>query len=1356
MVSVWLAMTVGFLALVVGPAQAAVRHEYLSKITEVPASSGAPSPGRLSGVDEMTVDSGELLVAEHLEGIQTHRLDRFNASTSAFLSQTSEIPPIGFIKTGIAVGHSFGEDELYDAVEGSGVAVFGSSGALQATWSGAGTSNGSFTQSAGKRVANVMSVAVDGSVGLPGDWAEGDVYVSSVLENGKTGASYNVVSVFRPQAGGGEPAKPVAELTGTCASPRTVCSGPEVVPFRAPKGVAVDALNGEVFVLDGQAQLNRPQVVDVFRPAALTGEYEFVGSLTGPPGGKFEQTDSLAVDGTNGDLYVVNHESGGAEVVDQFDLSPTGEYSYVGSLTGTSAGPFSTLRSVAVDPLSHHVFVGDYNSREKAGVVDIFGADIVIPDVTTEAATEVSPSSARLNGLVNPDKEGGASCRFAWGTTRQFGQVAPCEPERVAEGNSRVPVHAELNGLQSDTTYYYRLQASNKNGSNEGSPGEDREFGTPGPGLHGESVSNISSTSSTLDATINPNKALTSYYFQYGTSDEYTGETPERPGLLLGSGTADIEVERHVQGLSAGTTYHYRVVVLSEVKPGVTEPFYGPDQTFSTQSVGTALSLPDGRQWELVSPVDKHGALLLPISEAGVVQASASGDAMTYLGTVPTEAGVQGYFVEAQLISDRGTGGWSSRDVGLPHASATGNTPGFGQEFRFFNEDLSLGVVEPQGEFTSLSPDVFPADTERTLYLRHDLTCASTPSTCYEPLLTGATGYADVPEGTEFGGAPEGNFGATTFVGATADLAHVVLRSTVALTATRWLTGVFQSLYEWSAMESPSEELRPVSILPQSEGGKPVVGVLGELGSEEHGGNARHAISADGSRIFWSTQAAGNVHLYLRDMTKGGAGAGETLRLDTVQGGFGEGAAEPHFQVASSDGSVVFFTDEQALTADAHALAGKRDLYECTIVERAGKDECELSDLTPAIGGEDAGVQGLVLGASNDGSYVYFVATGTLGGAENARHEKAVAGAPNLYMLHRETAGGIWETPRLIGVLSSEDEPDWGNASARLVWQTARVSADGRHLAFMSDRSLTGYDNHDANSGRPDEEVFLFDAGAGRLVCASCNPTGARPVGVEYAHFQANSGTGLVSGDDRVWGSTTWLAANVPGWTPFRSGVSRYQSRYLSEEGRLFFNSSDALVPQDINKNEDVYEYEPVGVGDCSVSSATFSERSDGCLGLISSGTAAGESGFLDASESGNDVFFMTGEKLVSRDVDTALDVYDAHACTTRSLCVSAPVAPPACTTADACRVAPLVQPGIFGAPSSATFSGAGNITEPGVQQAVRARSLTRAQQLARALKGCRKDRSRRKRGVCERQARRRYGAKQASRGGKATKKGKG
>jgi hypothetical protein len=241
---------------------------------------------------------------------------------------------------------------------------------------------------------------------------------------------------------------------------------------------------------------------------------------------------------------------------------------------------------------------------------------------------------------------------------------------------------------------------------------------------------------------------------------------------------------------------------------------------------------------------------------------------------------------------------------------------------------------------------------------------------------------------------------------------------------------------------------------------------------------------------------------------------------------------------------------------------------------------------------------------------------------------------------------------------------------------------------------------------------------------------------------------GIVAGE-QVWSRNAWLAANIPGWTPYEVGHALYQPRYLSNSGRLFFNSNDALVAQDINKTQDVYEFEPTGVGDCSAESATFVSSSGGCVSLISSGRAAGESAFIDASENGDDVFFLTPERLVAKDIDTALDLYDAHVCSSEVPCTEEPLAPPACSTADSCRAAPTPQPGIFGSPSSATFAGEGNIAPPAaVKTLVKTPpKLTRAQQLTKALKTCRSKykKAKKRRLSCEAQAKKRYGSKKAA-----------
>jgi hypothetical protein len=405
-------------------------------------------------------------------------------------------------------------------------------------------------------------------------------------------------------------------------------------------------------------------------------------------------------------------------------------------------------------------------------------------------------------------------------------------------------------------------------------------------------------------------------------------------------------------------------------------------------------------------------------------------------------------------------------------------------------------------------------------------------------------------------------------------------------------------------------------------------------------------------------------------------------------------------------------------------------------------------------------VLGLGESESGGGLSIYFVANGVL--SEDARSHGAAPGgcarptsstrSPeavcNLYLERYDGEAKAWEEPRFIAALSQEDYPTWGGSGGRsLGGLTARVSPNGRYVAFMSERSLTGYNNVDANpaaEGAHDEEVFLYDSNTQRLVCASCNPTGAPPHGVlDTTH--AGEGLGLLVDRPGVWREETeaqkWLAGSIPGWTPIEPNTAPYQSRYLTDEGRLFFNGADALVEGDTNGKEDVYQFEPAGVGDC--------KESSGCVALISSGIAENESAFLDASASGNDVFFITAHQLVASDRDNSFDVYDARVCTDASPCVQVPPPPPPpCGSEESCRPAPPAPAG-FDLPASATFAGPGNVPKQeslAVTPTSKPKPLTKAQKLAKALRSCRKKfkHAKKKRVACEKQAKKKYGAKKA------------
>ena len=1124
-----LCVLLGLLALSGTLASAAVTHEYLSRITEVPAGPGVALPGRLTEVGAMTVDSGKLYVGEHSgEGSSggLYRIDVFDAATGAFVSQFPQTSSLREYPSGLAAGHATGEEQVYVGASsevGRVVGVFDGEGHLLGKWSGSDTPGGEFVE--------VTGIAADNSTNL-NDWAAGDVYVAD--------RSGGAVDVFKPAAGGTE--EYVTQLE------------PEV-PFQEPWYVAVDQLNGDVVVIDNR------DVVDVFEPTVF-GKYTLIRQLTGTPAGPFQLINRLAVDGSNGDIYVGEGESG---MVYQF--SETGQY--LGRLTGTPTVAFRSVRSLAVDPAApHDVYVGDSRETEPSAV-DVFGPNVVIPDVTTAPATEVETIGegqieARLNGTVNPDKEGEASCQFVWGTTREFGQTVSCEPEKVANGENPVAVHATLNGagqLASDTTYYYRLQATNENGTNPGEARQDQEFTTPGPGIRAEAVSAVRAESVTFDAKIDPHGALTSYYFQYGTSTSYGSDVPalgaeDAQGIGIGSGEGDVEVDQHVQTLSGGTVYHYRVVAVSELAPGKLEYFYGADQRFTTQAASITPQLPDGREWEMVSPPQKEGSLLGWIYDA-VVQASANGDAFTdWTSFEPTEnhaAGAYSFYVST--LFGRGADGWTAKTLAPPHSGAGPSPVGTGGEYRFFSEDLSKSILQPFGPFTPLVGGV----SEATPYLRTDFMSGQTgelcTTDCYQPLVS----KANVPPGTKFGGEPAGNceriFCGPTFLSGTPDLNYVVLESDTALSSTS-LEG-YKGLYEWDG-----GRLQLVNVLPQDESnerGGPV-GIDAQLGSAH---DAMHAISDDGSRIVWTGKGASqHTHLYLRDTVKD-----ETIRLDVFQGV--EKGPEANYVIdyatASSDGSRIFFRDGERLTADSTANRQQPDLYEYDLGAPEGSRLTDLS--VSAKPQEPANVAG-VQGASEDGSYVYFAAPGALApGASAGRCEsQPQPGETQLCNLYVRHAG---KTTFIAG-LSQDDHPDWVQSLDQL---PARVSPDGRWFAFMSDRNLTGYDTTDAVSKHPDEEVYLYDAATDKLTCASCNPDGARPIGVKYAGGQLVGAIGLFEDEQ-------WVASNVPPWTRFADGESRHQSRYLSDSGRLLFDSHDALVPQDVNGTQDVYEYESVGVGD--------------------------------------------------------------------------------------------------------------------------------------------------------------------------------
>jgi hypothetical protein len=272
----------------------------------------------------------------------------------------------------------------------------------------------------------------------------------------------------------------------------------------------------------------------------------------------------------------------------------------------------------------------------------------------------------------------------------------------------------------------------------------------------------------------------------------------------------------------------------------------------------------------------------------------------------------------------------------------------------------------------------------------------------------------------------------------------------------------------------------------------------------------------------------------------------------------------------TGDGKTILLTSRAELTNDANtgesggiANDAGMDLYSYDTATG------HLTDLTVDTNPEDAAtganVQN-VLGATRDAGYVYFTARGVLASGASPGHS-------SLY---------VWHENHIDFVANADDIPG------------IILTPNGRHFAFGSTASFTGYDNTDPATGKPHVEVFEGSLGS-PIECVSCRPDGSRPT----------------------------ADSSLPGYQGLPPGP---RLRVISDDGsRVFFQSPDAILPQALNGREKVWEY------------------SDGKVTAISPVEASSSASFLDASGSGDDVFFTMYDELVPNPNGGDNAVYDAR-----------------------------------------------------------------------------------------------------------------
>ncbi len=198
------------------------------------------------------------------------------------------------------------------------------------------------------------------------------------------------------------------------------------------------------------------------------------------------------------------------------------------------------------------------------------------PSVATGAASSIAPTSAHLNGSVNPNGLA-TTWWFEYGTSTSYG--AKTSRHGAGSGTTTGNYAIGLSGLKVSTTYHFRLVASNSGGTTAGADGT---FSTSlAPGIVTGVAQNVGASTATVTGTVDPRGRTTSWWFEYGASASYGTKTAAKSA---GSKAGAQNVAVNLTGLKNGVSYHYRLVAKSDA--GTT---YGSDLTFASRGVTIAV-----------------------------------------------------------------------------------------------------------------------------------------------------------------------------------------------------------------------------------------------------------------------------------------------------------------------------------------------------------------------------------------------------------------------------------------------------------------------------------------------------------------------------------------------------------------------------------------------------------------------------------------------------------------------------------------------------------------------------------------------------------------------------------------------
>jgi hypothetical protein len=410
-------------------------------------------------------------------------------------------------------------------------------------------------------------------------------------------------------------------------------------------------------------------------------------------------------------------------------------------------------------------------------------------------------------------------------------------------------------------------------------------------------------------------------------------------------------------------------------------------------------------------------------------------------------------------------------------------------------------------------------------------------------------------------------------------------------------------------------------------------------------------ISADGRVIFWTGGCAPALYARVNGTTTIDASASQCTRDPSDPGGACNADSAPVFEGANASGTRVYFTtDQQLINADTDSAT---DLYECDIpagtpAPVGSVNPCpDLREVSGAASG--GGFEG-VARVSEDGSRVYFVASGVLASNPGANDATAVSGDHNLYDWHRDTAH-----PDGLTTFVGKVAPDsmWGSEVFR--GRLAQTTDDGRYLVFSNPAALIDHGPQaDTDSSR---DVYLYDAESGALTRLSTDADGTG---------------GNESGNEAQF-TTPVYEPQLPVTQHSRSAIS-------DDGGSVVFTTTEGLAPGDTNGTVDTYLWRDGRVS--LISSGRPSNDYLFAVGGQPSGVGNLFKGVQAAiSPSGRDVYFTTTVPLTRNDVDTGFGIYDAR------IDGGFDLSPPPQCTGDACQGGRSAPPPASQTSSSSTVA---------------------------------------------------------------------